>query len=80
MMSEFSIILEVYSGFDGWSSAELIQDKIGHSLSHSASPFCALTVHVDQGMRGSQGAWSLSPYPARSCLNADRDEEKHIDG
>ena len=41
-MSEFSIILEVYSGFDGWSSAELIQDKIGHSLFHSASPFCAL--------------------------------------
>ena len=79
-MLEFSIILEVYSGFDGWSSAELIQDKIGHSFIHSASPSCALTVQLGQGMRGSQGAWSLSPCPARSCLNADRDEEKHIDG
>lgn len=50
-MSEFSIILGVYSGLDGWSSAELIQDKIGLSFIHSASPLCA------HGARGPGNAW-----------------------
>lgn len=61
-MAEFSIIFEVYSGFNGWSSAKLIQDKTGHSFIHSARSFCALTMYLDQGMCGSQGAWP--PIPA----------------
>ena len=62
-MPEFSIILGVYSGLDGWSSAELIQDKIGHSVIHSVlvqNNFCkALVARQRCQTRGIRSGGSL---------------------